>query len=124
MLHAPDDIEQLQASLLRALASPQRLRIIHLLGIRPCEVNELARDLGLNQAAVSQHLSAMRGVGLVEAVRDGRTVQYRLTDPEILSACHLMREVLVRRLTRLGDLATASILGAPAASSDNAQVQS
>lgn len=112
MLHAPDDIEQLQASLLRALASPQRLRIIHLLGSGPCEVNELVRDLGLNQAAVSQHLAAMRGVGLVEAVRDGRTVQYRLTDPEILSACHLMREVLVRRLTRLGDLASASILGA------------
>ena len=44
---------------------------------------------------------------LVEAVRDGRTVSYRLTDPQILDACGLMRAVLVRRLSRLGDLAAA-----------------
>ena len=69
-----DDIDAIQASLLRTLASAHRLRIIHLLGIGPCEVNELARELGLSQAATSQHLAAMRAVGLVEAVRDGRTV--------------------------------------------------
>jgi len=43
----------------------------------------------------------------VEARRDGRTVRYQLTDDEILAACSLMREVLLRRLSRLGDLATA-----------------
>jgi ArsR family transcriptional regulator, virulence genes transcriptional regulator len=113
MLNAVNDIDQLQASLLRALSSPQRLRIIHLLGAGQREVNELARDLGLNQAAVSQHLATMRAVGLVQALRDGRTVHYQLTDPEILAACSLMREVLVRRLSRLGDLASAAILAAP-----------
>jgi DNA-binding transcriptional ArsR family regulator len=50
----------------------------------------------------------MRSVGLVEAVRDGRTVNYRLADPQILAACELMRAVLVRRLSRLGDLAAAA----------------
>jgi ArsR family transcriptional regulator len=108
MLGAPDDIDAIQASLLRTLASAHRLRIIHRLGIGPCEVNELARDLGLSQAAASQHLAAMRSVGLVEAVRDGRTARYELCDPEILAACALMRGSLVRRLTRLGDLAAAA----------------
>lgn len=50
----------------------------------------------------------MRSVGLVEAVRDGRTVRYRLADPQILAACELMRAVLVRRLSKLGDLAAAA----------------
>jgi hypothetical protein len=50
----------------------------------------------------------MRSVGLVEAVRDGRSVSYQLTDPQILAACGLMRAVLVRRLSRLGDLAAAA----------------
>src|SRR5450759_199684 len=72
------------------------------------KVNEIARELGLNQAAASQHLAAMRSVGLVEAIRDGRTVRYRLADPQILAACELMRAVLVRRLSRLGDLAAAA----------------
>jgi DNA-binding transcriptional ArsR family regulator len=102
------DIDSIQASLLRALASAHRLRIVHLLGVAPCEVNELARDLGLSQAAASQHLAAMRAVGLVEAVRDGRTVRYHLVDEEILAACSLMRGALLRRLSQLGDMAAAA----------------
>jgi hypothetical protein len=50
----------------------------------------------------------MRGVALVRATRDGRTVRYELTDPEILAACDLMRNVLVRRLSALGSLAAAA----------------
>lgn len=108
MQSATHDIDELQASLLRSLASAHRLRILHLLGARPCEVNEVAHELDMSQAAASQHLGAMRSVGLVEALRDGRTVSYRLSDPEILDACQLMRAVLVRRLARLGDLAAAA----------------
>lgn len=108
MLSSTNDIEEFQASLLRTLASPQRLRIVHLLGAGTREVNELASELGIAQPAVSQHLAAMRNVGLVEATRDGRTVRYRLSDPQILAACDLMREVLMRRLTALADLAASA----------------
>ena len=108
MVPGIDDIDELQASLLRTLASANRLRIIHLLGTGPREVNELARELSLSQAAASQHLGAMRAAGLVSPLRDGRTVRYCLADPEILAACAHMRGVLVRRLSRLGDLAAAA----------------
>ncbi len=102
------EIESIQTSMLRALASTHRLRIIHLLGTGALEVRELAAQLGMSQASASQHLAAMRSVGLVEATRDGRNVRYGLTDPEILAACDLMRDVLVRRLSLLGDLAAAA----------------
>lgn len=108
MPNAMNDIDELQTALLRSLASAHRLRILHLLGERPCEVNEIARELEMSQAAASQHLGAMRAVGLVEAVRDGRIVRYQLSDPQILAACGLMRAVLVRRLSKLGDLAAAA----------------
>lgn len=108
MPDATHDIDELQASLLRSLASAHRLRILHLLGGRPCGVNQVAGELGMTQAAASQHLGAMRAAGLVEALRDGRSVSYQLTDPQILAACELMRAVLVRRLSRLGDLAAAA----------------
>lgn len=103
-----NEIDEIQASFLRALASPYRLRILHRLGESPCEVNELARDLGLAQATVSQHLAAMRGVGLLDAERDGRNVRYRVAYPEILEACDVMRDVIVRRLSALGSLAAAA----------------
>ena len=108
MLNALNEIDVIQTSLLRALASPHRLRIIHLLGERPREVHELAAELELGQATVSQHLAAMRSVGLVEADRDGRSVRYRLADAQILAACALMREVIVRRLSALGSIAAAA----------------
>ncbi len=107
-MDATTEIEVIQASLLRTLASVHRLRIIHVLGRGPQEVHELEGELGLPQATVSQHLSVMRSVGLVSATRDGRTVRYELTDPEILAACDLMRGVLVRRLSAMGNLAAAA----------------
>ena len=113
MQHIGNEIDEIQASLLRALASPHRLRIVHRLGTGDCEVNELVRDLGMAQASVSQHLAAMRAVGLVDSTRDGRCMRYRLTDPEILGACDVMRAVIVRRLSALGSLAAAETTSAP-----------
>ncbi len=106
MLRPADGIYALQASLLRTLASPRRLELVHYLGeAGPVEVRKLAEHFGMAQPAISQHLAALRSVGLVEAVRDGREVRYRLADPEIVSACGLMRQVLIRRIARLGDIA-------------------
>ncbi len=122
MLSVGDEIDSIQATLLRALASPHRLRIVHLLGAGPLEVTELAREMSMSQAATSQHLAALRSVGIVEAQRDGRSVRYRLADPGIYAACGLMREVLVRRLSRLGDLAAAAGEPAAAAISDSTVV--
>jgi hypothetical protein len=42
---------------------------------------------------------------VVEATRDGRSVEYRLSDPDLAGACDLFRAVLVRRLAHLGSLA-------------------
>jgi ArsR family transcriptional regulator len=102
------EIDLIQIGLIRALAGIHRLRIVHLLGRGPMEVRELAQELDLPQATVSQNLAAMRAAGLVEATRDGRSVRYRLADPEILAACDLMRNVIVRRLSALGSLAAAA----------------
>jgi ArsR family transcriptional regulator len=64
----------------------------------------LAEDLGASQPNISQHLAVLRSTGLVDAERDGREVRYRLTDPDVVVACGLMRTVLQRRLARLGRL--------------------
>jgi ArsR family transcriptional regulator, virulence genes transcriptional regulator len=104
---ATAEIDRIQIGFIRALAGQHRIRIVHLLGSSPMEVHDLAAELGLPQAAVSQNLAAMRAAGLVEATRDGRSVRYRLADPQILDACTLMRDVIVRRLSVLGSLAAA-----------------
>ena len=100
-----DEITILQAEILKTLANPRRLEILHALATGPIEVGRLAEAIGATQPNVSQHLAVLRGAGIVEAERDGRGVRYRLADPDVMVACGLMRTVLERRLTRLGAIA-------------------
>jgi DNA-binding transcriptional ArsR family regulator len=100
-----DEITILQAEVLKKLASPRRLEILHALADGPIEVGRLAKTIAASQPNVSQHLAILRGAGIVEAERDRREVRYRLVDPDVMVACTLMRSVLERHLIRLGDMA-------------------
>jgi ArsR family transcriptional regulator, zinc-responsive transcriptional repressor len=100
-----DEITILQAQVLKILASPRRLDILHRLADGPLEVGRLAQATGASQPNISQHLSVMRAAGIVEAERDGREIRYRLVDPEVLVACAVMRRVLERRVDRLARVA-------------------
>jgi ArsR family transcriptional regulator, virulence genes transcriptional regulator len=112
-----DEITILQADILRMLASPRRLEILHRLAAGPCEVGRLADELELSQPNVSQHLAVLRGSGLVDAERVGRVVRYRIADPDVMVACDIMRGVLERRLRRLAELSVASPVAASSPSS-------
>jgi ArsR family transcriptional regulator len=103
-----DELTILQAEILKTLASPRRIEILHVLAAGPIEVGRLATRIGASQPNVSQHLSVLRSSGLVEAQREGREVRYRLSDPDVMVACGLMRTVLERRLARLGRMAAVS----------------
>jgi DNA-binding transcriptional ArsR family regulator len=108
-----DEITILQAEVLKTLASPRRLEILHELARGPIEVGRLAEAIGATQPNVSQHLAVLRVAGVVEAERDGREVRYRLADPDVMVACGLMRAVLERRLTRLGEMAAGGSAPSP-----------
>lgn len=99
-----DEIATMQADVLRALANPRRLQILHRLADGPVEVGTLAAELGISQPNASQHLTVMRTAGVLEAERLGREVRYRVSDPDVILACGLMRGVLERRIDRLAGL--------------------
>jgi DNA-binding transcriptional ArsR family regulator len=107
MIEAMDEITLLQAEVLRTLANPRRIEILHELARGPIEVGRIANHVGASQPNVSQHLAALRAAGLVDFERDGREVRYRLADPRVMVACELMRTVIKDRLVRLSDVARA-----------------
>jgi DNA-binding transcriptional ArsR family regulator len=74
------------ASLMQALASPVRLRILGMLAHKSLCVKVIAADLAVSQPAVSQHLRVLRQAGLVAAHRSGYYVHYRL-DRRALRDC-------------------------------------
>ena len=67
-------IYELQASVLRMLAHPRRLEMLHVLADGPIEVGRLADRLGISQPNASQHLAQLRSAGLVELERNGRSI--------------------------------------------------
>jgi ArsR family transcriptional regulator len=73
------------AELLRSLSHPQRLLVLCALGNEERSVAELRELLDIDQVPMSQQLMRLRADGLVEARRDGTTVYYRITKPEVLT---------------------------------------
>ena len=65
------------ADLLRALANDRRLLILcRLVESGEATVGALAREVGLSQSALSQHLAKLRGMGLVETRRERQMIYY------------------------------------------------
>lgn len=66
------------SDLLRALADPTRRSVYErIVGSTEITVVELTRGSGVTQGAVSQHLKALKGAGLVAERPEGRNVYYR-----------------------------------------------
>ena len=63
---------------LKALADPERLKIIQLLQSGPKNVSTLSDLLGADIANVSHHLGVLRHAGLVRNEKQGRFVLYSL----------------------------------------------
>lgn len=82
-LHVTHDYDG-AAELLKALAHPMRLRLVHELERAPRCVHELVEASGAPQPLVSQHLRVLRDAGLVTATRQAREVHYALADDHVL----------------------------------------
>jgi ArsR family transcriptional regulator len=101
-----DEVTKLQAEVLKVLANPTRLDILHRLADGPLDVGRLAEAVGTSQPNASQHLALLRSSGLVLPERHGREMRYRLTDPDVIVACGVMRRVLLRRIGHLAAIAS------------------
>jgi ArsR family transcriptional regulator len=103
-----DEVTALQARICKVLAHPKRLQIIYALRAGERSFGELARELKLSYANLSQHLRILSEAGLVEVRHHGRRSYYRLSTPQIAEACDLVRRALRERLMQLGALAHAN----------------
>ena len=64
----------------KALAEPNRIRILKMLEVRPLCVCEITDILGLATSTVSRHLAVLRDSELIADEKDGKWVEYRLNE--------------------------------------------
>jgi DNA-binding transcriptional ArsR family regulator len=60
------------------LGDARRRRILELLATNSRSVGEITSELGISQPSVTQHLAALREVGLVSSVKQGTSSIYSL----------------------------------------------
>ena len=91
---------ELHAEVCKTLSNPVRLKVINELQEGEMTVGALAKKLGIRQAHVSQHLAVLRQRGVVRTRRDGPNIYYGISNPKIVKACGLIREVLLEQLQK------------------------
>jgi len=87
-----------KATLFRTLGHPARVRILELLRDGEHPVGALQEALGLDSGGTSQHLAALRRIGLVESRKEGTSVFYRVADPRVLDLLDIGRALIARSL--------------------------
>jgi len=81
MTNELDNAATAASDLLKALASPNRLKILCHLVEGEKSVGQIAALIGIRETTVSQHLALLRKDRLVSSRRAGQTIFYTLDSP-------------------------------------------
>ncbi len=98
------ELYSLHAEMCKVFSNPIRLEILNLLRDKGRSVSELIKKTKLSQANISQHLSIMKSKDIVTANRKGKNIYYHLTNPKIILAFDIIREVLAEKLAKNGKM--------------------
>lgn len=93
-----------KAALFKALAHPNRLRILVTLRAGEKCNCELGPLLHLEQSNLSRHLLALAETGLVTARREGARMLYRVADPSAFALIDLAGEMIKKEFARRAEL--------------------
>ena len=94
---------EIHAEMCKVFSNSIRLEILNLLRDKELSVTELIEKTELSQANISQHLSIMKSKGIVVSNRNGKNVYYKLTNPKIIKAFDIIREVLAEKLRKINE---------------------
>jgi ArsR family transcriptional regulator len=97
-------INEIKAELFRALAHPARVRVLELLADGERSVGELVPLVGIESSHLSQQLGILRRANLVTTRKEGSTVFYAISDPQLVEVLAAAKRVLINSLAETQDL--------------------
>lgn len=98
-------LQGFKAELFKALGHPIRIRILELLRTGERTVSELQAQLEIEASSVSQQLAVLRARQLVVGRKEGTSVYYRVTDPQVFDLLDGARAIFDRQLVTLQAMA-------------------
>lgn len=100
----PMPLHQLKAEFFKTLGHPVRIRVLELLSQREHAVAEMLPLVGVEAANLSQHLALLRRTGLVATRKEGSSVFYSLTSPDVAELLRVARRILTGVLAGQAEL--------------------
>ena len=94
-----DPVYVAKAQLFRVLGHPVRIRILELLVAGERTVGALQAELELDSSGTSQHLAALRQLGVLESRRAGTSTYYRIKDPRVSQLLAVAKQILTAALS-------------------------
>ena len=95
---------QLKAEFFKTLGHPARIRVLELLSDREHAVAEMLPQVGIEPAHLSQQLAVLRRANLVTSRKEGSTVYYSLTSPDVAELLAVARRILTGVLSGQAEL--------------------
>lgn len=89
-------------NIMKALSDETRLKIIDLLMEYDFCVGALSRQLGISEAAVSQHLKVLRKAGIVSGEKRGYYTHYDINRKLLLETSQAIHAMAVNNVIRKG----------------------
>jgi ArsR family transcriptional regulator len=99
-----EGIYELHADLCKIFSNAKRLEIINTLKDKEMAASDLIEKIGLSKVNLSQHMSILKSKGVILTRREGVNIYYRIANPKIVQACHLIREVLLEQFQEKGKI--------------------
>ncbi|WP_033355640.1 ArsR/SmtB family transcription factor [Kitasatospora aureofaciens] len=90
---------QAKAEFFRTLGHPVRIRVLELLQDGPRPVRDLLAAIEVEPSNLSQQLGVLRRTQLVTATREGNTVVYALSTPDVADLLRAARRILTEMIT-------------------------
>ena len=98
------ELYEIHAEMCKVFSNSTRLEILNLLRDKELSVSELIKKTKLSQTNISQHLSIMKSKGIVVSNRNGKNIYYKLTNPKIIKAFDIIRDILAEKLKKNGKM--------------------
>jgi DNA-binding transcriptional ArsR family regulator len=80
----------IKAKFIRGFSDKTRLQILHSIKNKQLTVSQIVDELKGNQSNISQHLTCLKGCGIIVGRQEGKYVYYSLRNEQIIQLLHMM----------------------------------
>jgi len=99
-----DELRAIQAETCKTFGNPKRLLILEAIWDQKVPYKELLVKTGLDKVTLTQQTAFMRRKGILKGERTAEGLVFSISNPKILKAFGLMREVVIEKIKKDSEL--------------------